>query len=172
MTRRRTTVIALILAVAAGVCLAVGWLLAQEVLVYVALGASGAGLVLVLGQAWLRRRKAAKDTVAEVPAAAELHDEEMVLVLPGESASMFPGAGCSTARPPRNSRSPRLRRSRSPRAVCAHPARPTNWCRTDADRCPATNSGSRNLAVQDLVARRSAGKGCDRLVSTENRPEQ
>lgn len=64
--------LALILAVAAGVCLGLGWLLGQVVLVYVALGLSAAGFVLVLVQA-VRRWKAAKAAKA-VDAEAEIED--------------------------------------------------------------------------------------------------
>ncbi|HVW44673.1 MAG TPA: hypothetical protein VHC18_25320 [Amycolatopsis sp.] len=84
--------IALILAAAAGVCLAVGWLWEQAVLVYVALGASLAGLVLVLGQAWLRRRKVAKAAkAAEAAEAAEdTVDGERAVAAPPEVAPAEP----------------------------------------------------------------------------------
>jgi hypothetical protein len=59
------------LAAAAGVCLALGWLLEQIVLVDVALGASGLGLVLVVVQVWRRRRLSQKDK----PAAPDEVDE-------------------------------------------------------------------------------------------------
>lgn len=94
--------IALILAAAAGICLAAGWLWEQVVLVYVALGASAAGLVLVLGQAWLRRRRAAKDAAKdtvdeEEPETVEEpalpgEDSEVVFVLPGRKR--FHLSGC------------------------------------------------------------------------------
>jgi hypothetical protein len=63
-------VVTLILALAAGGCLAVGWLTGQIVLVYVALGVSGAGLVLMAVQVW-RRRRAARE---EPPPAADGDD--------------------------------------------------------------------------------------------------
>jgi hypothetical protein len=111
--------LALILAVAAGVCLGLGWLLGQVVLVYVALGLSAAGFVLVLVEA-LRRWKAARaakaaaveteiedgdgdDTDAEqldgaaaeggeVVSAAAAEDGEVVFVVPGRMR--FHVAGC------------------------------------------------------------------------------
>jgi hypothetical protein len=64
-------VLALVLAAAAGVCLALGWLLEQIVLVDVALGASGLGLVLVVVQAWRRRRLSKKDTMVALDDAEE-----------------------------------------------------------------------------------------------------
>lgn len=95
--------LALILAVVAGLCLAAGWLWEQVIAVYMALGASAAGLVLVLGQVWLRRRKAAKDTVDEpdpepgedIKLQEEEHQEqdgEVVFVLPGRKR--FHVSGC------------------------------------------------------------------------------
>ncbi|SEP48645.1 hypothetical protein [Amycolatopsis saalfeldensis] len=98
--------LALILAVAAGVCLGLGWLLGQVVLVYVALGLSVVGFVLVLGQA-LRRRKSARaakaadaeaeiedgdGTDAEQPDDAAAEDGEVVFVVPGRMR--FHVAGC------------------------------------------------------------------------------
>ncbi|GAA3522816.1 hypothetical protein GCM10022222_00860 [Amycolatopsis ultiminotia] len=65
--------LALIAAVAAGICLGLGWLLGQVVLVYVALGVSATGFVLVLVEA-LRRRKAAK--AAEAAATADEAEPE------------------------------------------------------------------------------------------------
>jgi hypothetical protein len=59
-------VLTLILAAAAGVCLALGWLVEQVVLVYVALGLSVAGLALVVTQLWARRRRAGKDPVVSL----------------------------------------------------------------------------------------------------------
>ncbi|NKQ55488.1 hypothetical protein HFP15_21625 [Amycolatopsis sp. K13G38] len=94
--------LALILAVVAGICLAAGWLWEQVIAVYVALGASVAGLVLVLGQVWLRRREAAKDTVDEpdpepgedltLPEAEHQEQDEVVFVLPGRKR--FHVSGC------------------------------------------------------------------------------
>jgi hypothetical protein len=109
--------LALILAVAAGVCLGLGWLLGQVVLVYVALGLSAAGFVLVLVEA-LRRWKAARAAKAaaveteiedgdgtdaeqldgaaaeggEVVSAAAAEDGEVVFVVPGRMR--FHVAGC------------------------------------------------------------------------------
>jgi hypothetical protein len=53
--------LALVLALVAGVCLATGWLLEQITLVYVALGVSAAGFVMIVANVWLRRRRAKKD---------------------------------------------------------------------------------------------------------------
>jgi hypothetical protein len=109
--------LALILAVAAGVCLGLGWLLGQVVLVYVALGLSAAGFVLVLVQA-LRRWKSARTVKAaaadaeiedgdgtdaeqldgaaaedgDVDSAAAAEDDEVVFVVPGRMR--FHVAGC------------------------------------------------------------------------------
>lgn len=95
--------IALVLAVAAGVCLAVGWLWEQAVPVYAALGASTAGLVLLLWQVWSRRRKSAKDEPDEGlvddpdlerrdEETEELDDDgETVFVLPGRKRFHKPG---------------------------------------------------------------------------------
>jgi hypothetical protein len=109
--------LALMVTVAAGVCLGLGWLLEQVVLVYVALGLSAAGFVLVLAQA-LRRWKAVKaadaakvepeigdgdgtdpeqpdDAAAEegdVVFASAAEDGEVVFVVPGRMR--FHVAGC------------------------------------------------------------------------------
>jgi hypothetical protein len=56
--------LALVLALVAGVCLAAGWLLEQIALVYVALGVSAAGFVMIAANVWLRRRRAKKDRSA------------------------------------------------------------------------------------------------------------
>ncbi|HVV11270.1 hypothetical protein [Amycolatopsis sp.] len=97
--------LALIFAVAAGICLAAGWWLGQVVLVYAALGTSAAGLLLVLVQVWRRRKAAApaedvehdeEDTgevTEEVTEVAAVEDEDdVVFVLPGRKR--FHVAGC------------------------------------------------------------------------------
>lgn len=70
--------LALVLAVVAGVCLVVGWLLEQIVLVYAALGLSALGLLLVVAAVWRRRRSAE-------PESAE--DDEFSVSPVGEAAS-------------------------------------------------------------------------------------
>lgn len=65
--------LALVLAVAAGVCLGIGWSLGQIVLVYAALVLSGAGLLLVVLPAW-RRRLAKPDSSA----GDDTEDEEAI----------------------------------------------------------------------------------------------
>lgn len=57
--------LALIMAVVSGSCLALGWLLDQLVLVYVALGVSVLGLALVAIQAWLRMRSSKDGMTAQ-----------------------------------------------------------------------------------------------------------
>lgn len=93
--------LALMMAVAAGVCLGLGWLLEQVVLVYVALGLSAAGFVLVLVQAW-RRWKAAKAEpktvdgvdleIVEQPDSVAAEDSDVVFVVPGRMR--FHVTGC------------------------------------------------------------------------------
>lgn len=48
--------LALVLAAVSGVCLVAGWLLEQILLVYIALGLSAAGLLLVVVSMWRRKR--------------------------------------------------------------------------------------------------------------------
>lgn len=64
--------LALILAVAAGVALGLGWLLESIVLVYTALGLSGLGLVYTAVRMWLRRRRARQDNDVEEDCGLEL----------------------------------------------------------------------------------------------------
>ena len=67
--------LALVLAVVAGVCLAMGWLLEQIGLVYAALGLSALGLLLVLTAALRRRRSGVPDysVAAEYTVCARCH---------------------------------------------------------------------------------------------------
>ncbi|MCQ4080809.1 hypothetical protein NGB36_09395 [Streptomyces sp. RB6PN25] len=67
----------LILIVVAGVSLLLGWLLGITPLVYVALGVSALGLILIGGDAWLRRRRAAQAEESDPDAAdADEADDE------------------------------------------------------------------------------------------------
>lgn len=54
--------LALVLAAVSGVCLVAGWLLGQILLVYVALGLSAAGLLLVVVSVWRRRQIAGRES--------------------------------------------------------------------------------------------------------------
>jgi hypothetical protein len=71
--------LALVLALVAGVCLAAGWLLEQITLVYVALGVSAAGFVMIAANVWLRRRRAKKDRRALEALDGEDESDELMV---------------------------------------------------------------------------------------------
>jgi hypothetical protein len=84
--------LALVLALVAGVCLAAGWLLEQITLVYVALGVSAVGFVMIAANVWLLRRRAKKDRLAldalDGESAAESEDLDAAPGVDADSAEV------------------------------------------------------------------------------------
>lgn len=99
--------LALVLAVVSGGCLAAGWLLEQIVLVYVALALSAAGLVLVMASVWRRRQLRGQEAAGAGESAdnGELPDSaEDVAEASGDAAAARSGAAAgpdSAAEPSR-----------------------------------------------------------------------
>ncbi|MBK0870389.1 hypothetical protein INP57_26630 [Saccharopolyspora sp. HNM0986] len=98
--------LALVLAVVSGGCLAAGWLLEQIVLVYVALALSAAGLVLVVASVWRRRQLRGQEAAGDGESAdnGELPDSAEDVEASGDAAAARSGAAAgpdSAAEPSR-----------------------------------------------------------------------